>query len=143
MNQTTIKLLVALLIMASICEPRSTSFKHSLSRTRRTVTGLRTKCIPYVKNFCQWFTVRGVTKLDLGYEGLSHLLPPPGYVAVFQIVRFSRFLDYLNGSISLDRFYYSGMNREVYIVPDQYRIHKARNFGKLKGPKIKGYCRYI
>ena len=36
--------------------------KESLSRTRRTVTGLRTKCIPYLKKFCQWFTVRGVTK---------------------------------------------------------------------------------
>ena len=60
MNQFTF--VVVLLISASIVEIRSMSFKHSLPRTRRTVTGLRTSCIPYLKKFCQWFTVRGVPK---------------------------------------------------------------------------------
>ena len=63
------------LLSAFIAETRSTKTttatttttittlsKDSLIRTRRAVTGLRTQCIPYLKNFCQWFTVRGVTK---------------------------------------------------------------------------------
>ena len=65
MNQTMIFVAVAavfLLLTPTTVETRATFSKHSLSRTRRTVTGLQTKCIPYLKNFCQWFTVRGVTK---------------------------------------------------------------------------------
>ena len=53
--------IIAILLL-SLSGSCSASLKHYLSRTRRTVTGLRTKCIPYVKKFCQRFTVRGVTK---------------------------------------------------------------------------------
>ena len=51
-----------LLLTPTAAEARANFSKHAVSRIRRTVTGLRTQCIPYLKNFCQMFTFKGVTK---------------------------------------------------------------------------------